>query len=152
MNNWTLKDIKDKKLVSNAEGTTFENISNRTVKKVAKIEPGAAKVEAKIFIKHLSNNKAWKGRRFKTKEHEDYCSAVTLLLPNYIIVPDGLLKVEYEFGVSSNGSDWDNGIKSFQDLLSAKYGFNDNRIMQALVRKIIVKKGQEYISFKIEKH
>ena len=106
--------------------------------------------EVRVNIKPLSVNQVWKGRRFKTPEYKVYSTAVSLLIPKKIIVPEGLLRVYYEFGLSSNGGDWDNGVKPLQDIISAKYGFNDNRIMEATVRKVIVKKGQEYISFKIE--
>lgn len=106
--------------------------------------------EIKINIKPLSVNDCWRGRRFKTPEYRMYWMAVSLMLPKKIIVPAGLFKVYYEFGLSSNGGDWDNGVKPLQDILSAKYKFNDNRIMEANVKKVIVPKGSEYISFKIE--
>lgn len=47
-------------------------------------------------------------------------------------------------------SDFDNPIKPFQDVLQAKYGFNDSRIVEAVVRKVKTKKGQEYIKFAIK--
>jgi hypothetical protein len=37
-----------------------------------------AKKLRKIEIKPLSINKAWKGRRFKTKEHVNYCKAIDI--------------------------------------------------------------------------
>lgn len=104
----------------------------------------------RVNIKPLSINQAFKGRRFKTPEYKVYHTAVSLLLPKKIIVPEGLLRVTYEFGLSSNGADLDNPMKCLQDILSQKYGFNDNRIMEATVRKVIVKKGEEYIQFSIE--
>lgn len=103
-----------------------------------------------VKIKPLSVNDVWKGRRFKTDAYKVYSTAVTLLLPKRIDIPPGPLKVCYEFGLSSNGGDWDNGCKPFQDILSKKYGFNDNLIMEASVKKVIVAKGSEYIKFKIE--
>ena len=106
--------------------------------------------EGKIFIKPLSVNDAFKGRRFKTAKYDVYCSAVTLLLPHNLIIPTGLLKVVYEFGLSSAGGDFDNPTKVFQDIIAVKYGFNDNRIMEATIKKVIVKKGHEYIFFRIE--
>lgn len=106
--------------------------------------------EVKINIKPLSVNECWKGRRFKTPEYKNYCMAVSLLLPKKIIVPEGLFKVYYEFGLSNNGADVDNLIKPAQDIIAAKYKFNDNRVMEANVKKVIVPKGNEYISFKIE--
>jgi Holliday junction resolvase RusA-like endonuclease len=106
--------------------------------------------KTKVNIKPLSVNDVWKGRRFKTDQYTQYALAVSLLLPNNLIIPEGLLRVYYEFGLSSNGGDWDNPVKPFQDIIQEKYKFNDSRIMEATVRKAIVKKGQEYISFKIE--
>ena len=58
--------------------------------------------------------------------------------------------VRYEFGVSSKASDGDNLIKSFQDALCEKYGFNDLDIYRWEVEKKIVPKGQEYAAFEIE--
>jgi hypothetical protein len=109
-----------------------------------------AKKLRKIEIKPLSINKAWKGRRFKTKEHVNYCKRIELLLPNDIFVPPKIdLFVEYEFGISK-AFDIDNPKKIFQDLLSKKYNFNDNRIMKEFTTKVVVKKGNEYIKFRIE--
>lgn len=107
-------------------------------------------IGARVDIKPLSVNGAWKGKRFKTDEYKVYSTAVTLLLPNKIIVPDGLLRVYYEFGLSSNGGDWDNPVKPLQDILQEKYKFNDSRIMEATVKKVIVPKGKEYIQFRFE--
>ncbi|VVM18751.1 hypothetical protein BSPWISOXPB_4416 [uncultured Gammaproteobacteria bacterium] len=50
-----------------------------------------AKKLRKIEIKPLSINKAWKGRRFKTKEHVNYCKRIELLLPNDILSPQKLI-------------------------------------------------------------
>jgi len=102
-----------------------------------------------VKIKPLTQNRAWKGRRFKSDQYKAYATAVSLLLPNDLIVPDGLLRVYYEFGMSTN-SDFDNPCKMFTDILQTKYHFNDSRIMEAKIKKVIVKKGEEYIRFKIE--
>ena len=53
------------------------------------------------------------------------------------------------FGVSSKASDGDNLIKSFQDTLCEKYGFNDRDIYRWEVEKVIVPKGKEYAEFEI---
>lgn len=102
-----------------------------------------------IKIKPLTQNRAWKGRRFKSDQYKSYASAVDLLLPTNLIIPEGLLRVYYEFGMSRN-SDFDNPCKMFTDILQEKYKFNDSRIMEAKIKKVIVKKGEEYIAFKIE--
>ena len=67
------------------------------------------------------------------------------------IIPEGDLTVEYTFGITTLG-DWDNPIKPFQDVLQKKYGFDDRRIMTAIVKKKVVKKGDEFIYFTIDKH
>lgn len=168
MQNWTQKDLKDKNLVSNKR-SVYVNVKSLVAKgKVSKLPnmieraivqetPNNALIsapvcEAKIFIKPFSVNKAYRGKIYKTDYHKNYITAVTLLLPNHLIIPDGRLKVEYEFGFSSNGGDLDNPLKVITDILARKYHFNDNRIMQALVRKMIVPKGQEYLKFKIDSY
>jgi len=102
----------------------------------------------KINIKPLSVNDAWKGRRYKTDAYKVYEKALAYVLPK-IDIPEGNLKIEIIFGFSSKGSDWDNPIKPFQDVTCKKYGVNDNRIYEANIKKEIVKKGEEYIKFKI---
>lgn len=57
--------------------------------------------------------------------------------------------MKYVFGVSSKASDGDNLIKSFQDTLCERYGFNDRDIYRWEVAKVIVPKGQEYAAFEI---
>ena len=64
-------------------------------------------------------------------------------------VPEGELELIIQFGFSSKLSDIDNGVKTFIDVLQKKYDFNDRRIYRLVVNKVIVKKGDEYINFKI---
>jgi len=104
----------------------------------------------KVNIKPISVNKCWQGRRFKTQDYKFYEQELQDLLPPFYEIPVGELKAYYEFGVSSVLSDWDNPIKPFQDVLQKKYGFDDKFIMQATVKKVHVKKGKEYVKFKIE--
>jgi Holliday junction resolvase RusA-like endonuclease len=103
----------------------------------------------KIKTKPLSVNGAWKGRRYKSDEYKNYEVGVTWMLPK-ITIPEPPFKVSYEFGFSSKGSDIDNPVKCFQDILVKKYGFKDQDIYELHVTKKIVKKGKEYIKFKIE--
>ena len=103
----------------------------------------------RVNIKPLTVNKCWQGKRFKTKDYNNYEKEVLLLLPT-LVVPDGNLEIRLKFGVSSKLSDWDNPIKPFQDILQKKYGFDDRRIYKAVVEKEIVKKGGEYIVFEIK--
>lgn len=103
-----------------------------------------------LNIKPLTVNQAWCGRRFKTSKYKEYEKELWYTLPR-IKVPEGKLKVHYQFGFSYKGSDYDNAIKQFQDIISRKYKFNDSRIYKAIVEKIDVDKEKEFIRFKIEK-
>ena len=103
-----------------------------------------------IKIKPLSVNKAWKGRKFKTKEYNYYILELKNKLPN-IKIPDGKLHLIIEFGFSSKASDVDNPLKPFIDVLQKRYGFDDKMIYKLDVKKEIVKKGEEFIKFKITK-
>ena len=102
----------------------------------------------KISIKPLSVNEAILGRKVKSPKYRVYEKMLTYLLPK-LTIPDGKLKIEYVFGFSSSGADIDNPTKLFQDILSKKYGFNDNRIYELTVKKMLVKKGDEYLAFEI---
>lgn len=107
-------------------------------------------MDYKILIKPLSVNRAWKGRRYKTDEYDRYIKNVLFLLPSKIIFPDPKdIKLAIEFGFSSKASDCSNPIKLFEDCLVKKYGVDDRYINELHVFKTIVKKGQEYIKFRI---
>ena len=104
---------------------------------------------ATIKIAALTTNHAYRGRHFKTPALIAFQTEVSYLLPK-MKVPAGKLKVKYEFGVSSKLADYDNCVKAFQDCLSQKYGFNDNRIYRAEITKKDVPSGKEYIKYQIE--
>lgn len=106
---------------------------------------------ARLSLKALSLNSAYRGRRFTTPELASYKQAVRLLSPKQVI-PEGKLAVRYVFGVSSKNSDGDNLIKCLQDALAERYGFNDKLIYKWNVEKVDVKKGEEYIEFDIYPH
>ena len=102
----------------------------------------------RIDIKPLTVNRAWQGRRFKTKAYKQYeKDVITLLRP--LSVPDGPLEIHLTFGQSNMGADFDNPVKPFVDCLQKKYGFNDNRIQRAVIEKVKVAKGQEFIGFSL---
>ena len=105
----------------------------------------------KIKIKPLSVNAVWQGKRYKTKAYHNYEKEMLYTLPTYKI-PDGKLEAIYEFGFSSSASDIDNPVKPLQVILQKKYGFDDKRIHKLTVTKTKVKKGQEYIKFKIKQY
>ena len=102
----------------------------------------------KIQIKPLSVNKVWQGRRFKTKAYILYERELLLRLPR-LKIPDGNLLFNLEVGFSNSNSDIDNICKPILDILQKKYLFNDNRIYEARIKKVIVEKGKEYIKFEL---
>lgn len=102
----------------------------------------------KINVKPITQNQAWKGRRFKSDLYKVFEQEVFYSLPK-IIVPVGKLKAVYRFGLSNKQADLDNCIKQFQDVLSKKYGFNDCLIYRLEVEKIDCKKGEEFIEFEL---
>lgn len=102
-----------------------------------------------LNIKPLSVNQAWKGRRFKTKAYDKYIRDICMILQP-LKVPDGKLDLKIVFGLSSRAADIDNPLKCFIDCLQKKYGFDDKMIYRLIVDKVIVKKGSEFIEFKIK--
>lgn len=107
-----------------------------------------------IDMKPMTVNRAWKGRRYKTDEYKAFETELLYRLPPKIYIPVNhdakIMEIYLEFGVSNSGSDWDNPIKPFVDVLQLKYGFNDKFIYDAVVKKRIVKKGDEYIKFELK--
>lgn len=102
-----------------------------------------------IDIKPISVNECWQGKRFKTPKYKNYERDLLLIMPK-IRMPDPPYKITFEFGFSNSLCDWDNPVKPIQDILQKKYGFNDKDIYEAEVKKVLVKKGQEYFSYLIE--
>lgn len=107
----------------------------------------------KVYIKPISINSCFQGRRFKTKAYKDYEEEMLYLLPRTVTIPNPKsITLFLEFGVSSVLFDIDNGEKPFTDILQKKYKFNDRYIFRKLTEKIIVPKGQEFIKFKFEEY
>lgn len=102
-----------------------------------------------IQIKPLSVNEAWKGRRYKTPKYNKYQADVMFLLPR-IKIPEGKLKVCFEFGFSNPASDLDNPCKMIMDIMQKKYGFNDSHVYEINLKKTVVTKGNEYVKFNVE--
>lgn len=102
----------------------------------------------KVDIKPLSVNQAWQGKRFKAPAYTKYERDLLFLLPA-ITLPEPPYQIEMEFGFSNSQSDWDNPIKPLQDILQKKYSFNDKDVFRAIVEKVKVSKGKDYIKFKI---
>jgi len=103
----------------------------------------------RLDIKPMSVNEAWKGRRFKTDKYKKYRRDLLFILPNNINTPKERLMLMIEAGLSNKGADIDNVAKPFIDVLQEKYQFNDNQIYCLAMFKTDVKKGDEFINFKI---
>jgi len=101
-----------------------------------------------MYVKPLSVNKAWKGKRFKTTSYKNYEKALLFSLPPYPI-PKGFLSIRFCFGFSSILSDFDNPVKLITDILQKKYKFNDKLIRHCVIQVYIVEKGNEYFNFNI---
>jgi Holliday junction resolvase RusA-like endonuclease len=102
----------------------------------------------RLYIKPLSVNQAWKGRRFKTDKYEKYELDICAMLPK-MDIPDGFLCLSVTFGFSSAASDIDNPLKPLIDCLQKKYGFNDKMIKRLIVDVEQVKKGKEFIDWEL---
>ena len=100
-------------------------------------------------IKPMSINKAYQGRRYKTPEYKAWREQISFMLPPTIDLPKGRKMLAVTFGVSSKLSDYDNPLKTFQDALQDKYGFDDREIYAGLVAKVDVPKGSEFIKWKL---
>lgn len=101
---WTAKDLANKGYAQ-VNGGDYQNITKKVggrktaaVKKLPVLIPGdmpklkegeSPKTGATIYVKPLSANRAYKGKIFKTEYHKNYIVAVTLMLPNNIVIPDG---------------------------------------------------------------
>lgn len=84
----------------------------------------------KVDIKPLTVNRAWLGRRFKSKEYKDYERDVLFLLPKDITPIDGPVEIRYRFHVKNHKMcDWDNPIKPLQDVLVKAGILKDDRFI-----------------------
>ena len=110
---------------------------------------GQAGDAVKLDIKPLSVNSAWKGQRFKTDAYRNYEKAVLLMLPK-ISLPAPPYKLSLVFGFSNLASDLDNPAKCFIDCMQKAYVFNDKHIAELNIKKELVGKGCEFITFNIQ--
>lgn len=106
-------------------------------------------MKCKLNIKALSVNKAFQGKRFKTKEYKQFERDMLLMLPKVNLDFKGDLKVVIDYGFSSSLSDIDNPNKMVLDILCKKYRFDDRQIYELKNTKTIVKKGSEFINLSI---
>ena len=104
----------------------------------------------RLDIKPMSVNKCWLGVKRPTDEFKAYRELVSNSLPEEYEVPDdGELAVVFIWGLSNRANDVDNSCKPFLDCLQTKYGFDDKRVYEIYMQKVIVPKGKEYIEFGI---
>lgn len=103
-----------------------------------------------VNIKPMSVNEIFNGQRTRTKKYDVFIKSMMFLLPKSIEIPDPVnVKLAIEFGLSSRGSDLDNYLKGTIDCFVKKYKVDDRHIQEIHAFKSIVKKGEEYIKFKI---
>ena len=94
-----------------------------------------------IDIKPLSVNRCWQGRRFKTKEYNQYIKDVTYIISGMqqLVRPvDYLCQIHYRFYLKNwKMTDGDNLVKGLQDIL-VKVGLlkDDRFIMKYVIEKI----------------
>jgi Holliday junction resolvase RusA-like endonuclease len=103
--------------------------------------------EVNLNVKALSINECFQGKRFKTKAYLSYEKVLLLMLPKRDL--KDVQKVSIEFGFSSKLADIDNPVKPILDILQKKYGFNDRDIFELNIKKVVVKKGEEFIKISI---
>lgn len=101
-------------------------------------------------IKPLSVNKAWQGKRFKTRDYDLYTLELKFILPNSLDFPKKNIRLTLTFGFSNKAFDIDNPLKPLIDVLQKLYDFDDKEIYELHVKKKIVKKGEEFIEFYAE--
>ena len=106
-------------------------------------------MKAIIYIKPLSVNQAWKGRRFKTDKYKTFERECMLLLKASNL-PKPPFELFMTFGMANKMSDVDNPVKTFVDVLQKKYDFNDKDIIKMTIEKVKVKKGEEFINYELK--
>lgn len=104
-----------------------------------------------IDLQPLSQNQAWKGRRYSTPEYKLYADRLhiefrKLDLPK--IDPDQRFYVFYEWGITDR-QDGSNCVKLFEDQICKYLGVNDRKVAAFYSRKRIVKRSDQYIKFKL---
>jgi len=97
----------------------------------------------KVNIKPLSINKAFQGRRFKTKDYNQYEKSCLLMMPR-LRFPQGKVALHIRYGFSNKASDVDNPTKLVLDIMQKKYEFNDKDVYEIHLYKLIVPRGKEF--------
>jgi len=107
----------------------------------------------RLPVKALSANQSWMltSRTFKTPVYQSFRQQI-----HFSLIARGFRKLGFNkkasmcfhavFGISAR-MDLDNCLKPFIDVLEDFYGFNDSQIAEIHVKKVKVKKGEEFIEF-----
>lgn len=101
----------------------------------------------KLYIKPLSVNRAYKGRKFPTDALKRYKNTMPLLLPKQLQLPPDKLVLIFRFHFKRKASDVDNCCKAAQDIITSYYGVDDREIYMTLNEKIINYEEPEYLEF-----
>lgn len=94
-------------------------------------------IKAEVPLEPFSVNKAFQGRRFKTKDCKHWEACFQQMLPRKGMVK-GKVSVCYRFFLKNHAMvDYDNLIKIMQDnIVKARYIEDDRKIYKAVVEKI----------------
>jgi Holliday junction resolvase RusA-like endonuclease len=137
-----------------------ELIASKSKKAIAPVKKRVKKVypqketevdgnRIKVFVKPMSVNGVFKGRRFRTTKYDEYEAKVMGLLPK-LEIGKAPYSITFIFGFSNSLCDFDNPVKPMTDILQKYYIFNDRDIVEAHIYKVQVEKGSEYCSFEIK--
>jgi Holliday junction resolvase RusA-like endonuclease len=105
-----------------------------------------------IPIKALSVNAAFQGRRFKTKEHNQYCKDVLKLLPKNQKI-SGFVEISYKFYlVNWKRTDAGNLEKCLTDILVTGGLIDDDRYIMRYVIEKFPAEQEDWIQVEITEH
>ena len=107
----------------------------------------------KIPIKALSVNRAWRGRRFRSKAYNEFRRVVDVFLNKIRPTkpPEKPLMFHAEWGVSNSVSDTDNPCKPFLDVLFEWWDMKtkDHLVEFIMLEKTKTPKSKEFIRFHV---
>jgi len=108
-------------------------------------------MEIKLDIHPISVNKIWKGRRFSSKDYQNYESEVGWLLSQKDIKKvEGWIEIEYQFYLKRyKTTDTGNLEKPLTDILVKHKIIDDDRFVKRLVLEKFQSKT-EYVIVKIK--
>lgn len=105
----------------------------------------------KIYIKPLSVNRCWQGRRFKTKDYKEYEEECLWLLKGWQKT-EGYVEVEYKFYLKNyKASDVGNLEKPLSDIITKAGLIEDDRYIKKMTIEKF-KSEQSYIEIKIKSY